>query len=90
MRFNRDRRSSVGDELSRILLGAPDALTFDELLTRLKAADVADVAGWLGHALERGYIEELEPDLERGRRFRLGRAGARALAQARRRDDAFV
>jgi hypothetical protein len=90
MRFNRDRRAVVGDELARILLAAPDAVSFDDLFDRLRAADVADVAGWLGHALERGYIEEIAPAPGGVRRFRLRRGGARALAQARRDYDATV
>lgn len=87
LRFNRDRRAAAGDELVRILLAAPDAVSFDDLYDRLAAAEVADVAGWLAHAIDRGYIEELEPDRGDARRFRLCRGGARVLAQARRRYD---
>jgi hypothetical protein len=90
MRFSRDRRAAAGDQLARVMLGAPDALTFDELLQRIRDADVGDVARWLGHALERGYIEEIAPDDGHGRRFRVGRIGHRILTQGRRGDDALT
>src|SRR4051812_49508228 len=80
MRFNRDRRSVAGDDLSRILLAAPDAVSFDDLLTRLTAADIADVAGWVAHAIERGYIEELPPADGLARRVCLPPGGARGMA----------
>jgi hypothetical protein len=87
LRFNRDRRAVAGDELAQILLTAPDAVSFDELYDRLAAAELGDVAGWLAHAIDRGHIEELEPDSGGARRFRLCPGGARSLAQARRRYD---
>src|SRR3954452_16740517 len=83
MRFNRDRRSVAGDDLSRILLAAPDAVSFDDLLTRLTAADIADVAGWVAHAIERGYIEELPPADGLARRVRLRQGGGRVLGPGR-------
>ena len=90
LRFNRDRRAAAGDELARMLLAAPDAVSFDDLYDRLTAAEVGDIAGWLAHAIDRGYIEELEPDREGVRRFRLSRGGARVLGQARRRSDVIA
>jgi hypothetical protein len=86
LRFNRDRRSPVGDQLTQILLQAPDAVSFDELFSRLDAADVVDVAGWLGHALDRGYIEELAPAPGEPRSFRLRNSAL--LQQWRRASDA--
>jgi hypothetical protein len=88
LRFNRDRRSPVGDQLTQILLQAPDAVTFDELLGRLGAADVVDVAGWVGHALDRGYIEELSPRPGAPRAFRLVPRNSGLLRQWRRAGDA--
>jgi len=88
LRFNRDRRSPIGDQLAEVLLQAPDAVTFDELLDRLDAADIGDIAGWLGHALERGYIEELEPQPGEPRAFRLVPRNSRALQRWRRLADA--
>src|SRR3954462_12209519 len=61
MRFNRDRRAAAGDELSRILLRAPDAISVDELFDRLVAAEVADVAGWLAPALCPGGLRGASP-----------------------------
>jgi hypothetical protein len=90
MRFRRDRRSTAGSELARIMLDAPDAVSFDDLFDRLEAAEIADVAGWLGHALEHGYLEELEPGPDQRRRFRLVPRGRRVLTRWRRRDDALA
>jgi hypothetical protein len=66
---------------------AERTITFDALMERLERAQIADVAGWLGHAIERGAIEELPPERFGPRRFQLRPAGMSLLEQTRRAED---
>ena len=86
LRFARDRRSPVGDRLGELLL-CSETVTFDGLLEGLADADVREVAEWLGHALDRGMVDEHAP-LEGGpRRFVLRPQGAQMLLRGRRSGD---
>lgn len=83
MAVNGDRRIPAGDELARTLLERDAPVPFDELAER---GQVADVAGWLGNAVEEGLVEDIPA--EDGRRFfRLRRRGKAALTRGRRADD---
>ena len=79
-----DRRAPSGEDLARKLLGCEDAVPFDDLAER---ADVAEVAAWLGTAVEEGLVEDI-PGGDGRRRFRLRGRGKRVLTLARRQSDA--
>jgi hypothetical protein len=80
-----DRRSRAGGDLAQTLLDADQApVPFDDLATR---GEVADVAGWLGNAVEEGLVEDI-PSGDGRRFFRLRRRGRTVLTRGRRADDA--
>ena len=83
MRFRHDRRFAVGDKLSEKLLDAAEPVPFDELA---KEDDVAHVAGWVGHAVDEGLVEDI-PGGDGRRRFRLRRRGQVVLTKGRRATD---
>jgi hypothetical protein len=85
-----DRRATCAENIARALLHAGRPLSFDELAQRCEHAPVRDVAGWLGHAVEDGLIEELGADLQGPRRFRLRPRGADVITSARRSSDGRV
>ena len=75
--WNRDRRTTAGRRLTRLLDGG-EWVTFEELLAAAQPADVAEVATWLGHGVESGALEEAEPTAENpARRFRLSSQDSR-------------
>jgi hypothetical protein len=82
-----DRRASCADDLARALLHARDPMSFDDLTRRAPDASVRDVAGWLGHAVAAGLIEEVGAEHLTQRRFRLRPRGADVLTSARRDGD---
>ena len=52
-----DRRASAGDVLAQTLLDAEHPVPYDELENAAPpAADVADVAGWVGNAVDEGLV----------------------------------
>ena len=79
-----DRRASAGDRLARKLLGSAEPVPFEEL--HAESADVADVAGWVGNAVDDGLVEEI-PGGDGRRRFRLRRRGQLVLTRGRRATD---
>ncbi len=79
-----DRRSSAGDRLARTLLGSKEPVPFDDL--HAASSDVADVAGWVGNAVDDGLVEEI-PGGDGRRRFRLRRRGQVVLTRGRRATD---
>ena len=82
-----DRRASAGDVLAQKLLDAEHPVPFDELENAAPpAADVADVAGWVGNAVDEGLVEDL-PGGDGRRRFRLRRRGKVVLTKGRRAGD---
>jgi hypothetical protein len=83
-----DRRSNAGDKLAHLLLDSKEPLPFDDLHEETaQVADVADVAGWVGNAVDEGLVEEI-PGGDGRRRFRLRRRGEAVLTQGRRATDA--
>ena len=77
------RRSPVGDELAAAFFDALDPLCFDEMLVAAPDGDVAEVSAWLGHALQAGFVEEM--DAGTGERcYRLRARGRRVFAAERR------
>jgi len=83
-----DRRSQAGDRLARLLLGSREPVPFDELEREsADVADVAEVAGWVGNAVDEGLVEDL-PGGDGRRRFRLRRRGQVVLSKNRRASDA--
>ena len=82
-----DRRSSAGDKLASLLLRSPDPVPFDELERQsADVADVGEVAGWVGNAVDEGLVEDL-PSGDGHRRFRLRRRGEVVLTRNRRATD---
>ena len=82
-----DRRASAGDRLARLLLRSEDPVPFDELAgSAPDPAEVADVAGWVGNAVDDGLVEDI-PGGDGRRRFRLRRRGHVVLTQGRRAGD---
>lgn len=83
-----DRRSNAGDRLARLLLRSRDPVPFDELeRASSDVADVAEVAGWVGNAVDEGLVEDL-PGGDGRRRFRVRRRGEVVLTKSRRATDA--
>jgi hypothetical protein len=77
------RRSPVGDELGAAFLDALEPLCFDDLLVASDGGDVAEVSAWLGHAVQTGFVEEV--DAGTGERcYRLRARGRRVLAAEKR------
>lgn len=82
-----DRRSRAGDTLSRLLLDSRDPVPFDDLEREsAEVADVAEVAGWVGNAVDEGLVEDV-PGGDGRRRFRLRRRGEVVLSKNRRATD---
>ena len=78
-----DRRSPAADDLAKTLLNREEPVPFDDLVER---GDVADVAGWVGNAVDEGLIEDVAANDGR-RRFKLRRRGQRVLSLGRRATD---
>jgi hypothetical protein len=82
-----DRRSSAGDTLANLLLDAPEPVPFDDLERQsAEVAGVAEVAGWVGNAVDEGLVEDV-PGGDGRRRFRLRRRGEVVLTKNRRATD---
>jgi hypothetical protein len=82
-----DRRSRAGDRLATLLLETPDPVPFDTLEREsAEVADVSEVAGWVGNAVDEGLVEDI-PGGDGRRRFRLRRRGAVVLTKNRRATD---
>ncbi len=79
-----DRRSAAADDLAKTLLTTDEPVPFDDLVER---GDVADVAGWIGNAVDEGLVEDV-PARDGRRRFKLRRRGEVVLTKGRRRTDA--
>ena len=67
-----------------MFLSSRDPLCFEELLESGPDGAVRDISAWLGHAIEVGFIEEVE-DAPAGQRcFRLRARGHRILTGEKR------
>ncbi len=78
-----ERRSAAADDLAKTLLTTDEPVPFDDLVAR---GDVADVAGWVGNAVDEGLVEDV-PAGDGRRRFKLRRRGERVLSLGRRATD---
>jgi hypothetical protein len=83
-----DRRASAADRLARKLLDSEEPVPFDDLARESEdVADVGEVAGWVGNAVDEGLVEDI-PGGDGRRRFRLRRRGQVVLTRNRRSTDA--
>jgi len=82
-----ERRSRAGDKLARLLLVSREPVPFDDLEREsAEVADVSEIAGWVGNAVDEGLVEEI-PGGDGRRRFRLRRRGQVVLTKNRRATD---
>ena len=82
-----DRRSRAGDKLAQMLLVSRDPVPFDDLQREsAEVADVSEIAGWVGNAVDEGLVEDI-PGGDGRRRFRLRRRGEVVLTKNRRATD---
>jgi hypothetical protein len=72
------------DEFARALLDAPAGLTFADLLEAAPEAAPGDLAGWLGHAVAEGLVNEGADHIDGERSFRLRARGRRLVGTNRR------
>ena len=79
-----DRRARGGEAFASAFLDAGGPITFDELIAK-SHADPGDVAGWLGHAVAEGLVQDLGVARENARCYRLTARGRRLLSSRRRR-----
>jgi len=77
-----DRRSPVGDSLAEAFLSSAGPVCFDDLVEAAPHGDVAEIAAWLGHAVQARFIDEVDTGGERCYRLRV--RGRRALAAEKR------
>jgi hypothetical protein len=83
-----DRRAGCGEELTRAFLDAGGPVTFDELVRAASSGQPGDVAGWLGHAVAEGLVQDLGVERDNARCYRLTARGRRMLSGRRPRRDA--
>ena len=76
----------MGDALADVLLATGRPLCFEELCQAVPAASLTQVAGWLGHALQIGFVEEVDraETATSERCFRLRARGRRILGTEKR------
>ena len=87
MMASSDRRSRAGDKLAQMLLVSRDPVPFDDLQREsAEVADVSEIAGWVGNAVDEGLVEDI-PGGDGRRRFRLRRRGEVVLTKNRRATD---
>ena len=87
MMASSDRRSRAGDKLAQMLLVSRDPVPFDDLQRQsADVADVSEIAGWVGNAVDEGLVEDI-PGGDGRRRFRLRRRGKVVLTKGRRSSD---
>ena len=79
-----ERRANHGPEFARVLLDAPVAISFGDLIDAAPSVPTRELADWLGHAISDGLVEECEPGHDGERRFRLRARGRRVLSSHRR------
>src|SRR3954463_2874965 len=84
-----DRRAASGEELACAFLAAGGPLTFSELSLAAGLTGPGDIAGWLGHAISEGLVQDLGVDRDGARCYRLTARGRRLLSSRRRREPAL-
>jgi len=80
---SQDRRAPSGEALACAFLAAGGPVTFSELLAAATSTDPGDVAGWLGHAISEGLVQDLGIARDSARCYRLTARGRRLLSGRR-------
>jgi hypothetical protein len=80
-----ERRSPVGQALTKAFLDADGPLCFEDLIEAVDSENaVAEVSAWVGHAMQARFIEEA-PDASGLRCYRLKSRGLSVLGAEKRR-----